>query len=47
MAAEYIASAGNSQIMLCERGHPHLRDDHPDTLDLTAVPLVHHLTHLP
>jgi 3-deoxy-7-phosphoheptulonate synthase len=47
MAAEYIASAGNSQIMLCERGIRTFETTTRNTLDLTAVPLVHHLTHLP
>ena len=47
MAAEYIASAGNSQVILCERGIRTFETTTRNTLDLTAVPLVHHLTHLP
>jgi 3-deoxy-7-phosphoheptulonate synthase len=47
MAAEYIASAGNSQIILCERGIRTFETATRNTLDLTAVPLMHHLTHLP
>src|SRR6187399_3688639 len=47
MAAEYIASAGNSQIILCERGIRTFETTTRNTLDLTAVPLLHHLTHLP
>jgi 3-deoxy-7-phosphoheptulonate synthase len=47
MAAEYIASAGNSQIILCERGIRTFETSTRNTMDLTAVPLVHHLTHLP
>jgi 3-deoxy-7-phosphoheptulonate synthase len=47
MAAEYIASAGNSQIILCERGIRTFDTTTRNTLDLTAVPLMHHLTHLP
>ena len=47
MAAEYIASAGNSQIILCERGIRTFDTSTRNTLDLTAVPLMHHLTHLP
>ncbi|MEW5762098.1 MAG: 3-deoxy-7-phosphoheptulonate synthase [Bacillota bacterium] len=47
MAAEYIAAAGNGQIILCERGirtyEPALRN----TLDLSAIPLVQQLSHLP
>jgi 3-deoxy-7-phosphoheptulonate synthase len=47
MAAEYIASAGNSQVILCERGIRTFETTTRNTLDLTAVPLLHHLTHLP
>jgi 3-deoxy-7-phosphoheptulonate synthase len=47
MAAEYIASAGNPNIMLCERGIRTFETYARNTLDLTAVPVVHHLTHLP
>ena len=47
MAAEYIASAGNSQIILCERGIRTFETSTRNTLDLTAVPMMHHLTHLP
>jgi 3-deoxy-7-phosphoheptulonate synthase len=47
MAAEYIASAGNSQVILCERGIRTFETSTRNTLDLTAVPLLHHLTHLP
>ena len=47
MAAEYIASAGNSQIILCERGVRTFDNATRNTLDLTAVPLLHHHTHLP
>jgi 3-deoxy-7-phosphoheptulonate synthase len=47
MAAEYIASAGNSNIILCERGIRTFETYSRNTMDLTAVPIVHHLTHLP
>ncbi len=47
MAAEYIASAGNSQIILCERGIRTFETYSRNTMDLTAVPLAHHFTHLP
>ena len=47
MAAEYIASAGNPKVILCERGIRTFETTTRNTLDLTAVPLVHHLTHLP
>ena len=47
LAAEYILAEGNAQVILCERG---VRGFDPATrylLDLTAVPLVHKLSHLP
>ncbi len=47
LAAEYILSEGNSQVMLCERG---VRSFDPSTrnlLDLSCVPLLSKLTHLP
>jgi 3-deoxy-7-phosphoheptulonate synthase len=47
MAAEYIASAGNPDIILCERGIRTFETYARNTMDLTAVPVAHHLTHLP
>jgi 3-deoxy-7-phosphoheptulonate synthase len=47
MAAEYIISNGNTQVILCERGIRTFETYTRNTLDLTAVPLLHHLTHLP
>ena len=47
MAAEYIVSAGNPQVILCERGIRTFETYTRNTLDLTAVPLLHKLTHLP
>ena len=47
MAAEYIVAAGNHDVVLCERG---IRSFDPATrnvLDLSAIPVVHGLTHLP
>jgi 3-deoxy-7-phosphoheptulonate synthase len=47
LAAEYILAEGNPQVILCERG---VRSFDPATrflLDLTAIPLVHKLSHLP
>lgn len=47
MAAEYVVSGGNDQVILCERG---IRTYEPwtrNTLDLSAVALVKTLTHLP
>ncbi len=47
MAAEYIVSSGNPQVILCERGIRTFEKYTRNTLDLTAVPLLHKLTHLP
>jgi 3-deoxy-7-phosphoheptulonate synthase len=47
MAAEYIASQGNYNIVLCERGIRTFEAYTRNTLDLNAVPLVKHLSHLP
>ena len=47
LAAEYIVSTGNPNVILCERG---IRGFDPQTrnvLDLSCVPLLHELTHLP
>ena len=47
LSAEYLLSAGNDQVILCERG---IRGFDPETrnvLDLTAIPLVKELSHLP
>ena len=47
MAAEYIAHTGNLQIVLCERGIRTFEDATRNTLDVSAVPVVQSLTHLP
>jgi 3-deoxy-7-phosphoheptulonate synthase len=47
MAAEYIVSSGNPNVILCERGIRTFETYTRNTLDLTAVPLAHRLTHLP
>ena len=47
MAAEYVVSSGNANVILCERGIRTFETYTRNTLDLTAVPLLHHLTHLP
>ncbi len=46
-AAERIAARGNSQIILCERGIRTFETATRNTLDLNAVPLLKHETHLP
>jgi 3-deoxy-7-phosphoheptulonate synthase len=47
MAAEYILSQGNGQIVLCERGIRTFETSTRNTLDLSAVPMLKRLTHLP
>jgi len=47
MAAEYIMSAGNHNVILCERGIRTFETATRNTLDLNAVPVVKHLSHLP
>jgi len=47
MAAEYIMAGGNYNVILCERGIRSFESYTRNTLDLTAVPVVKHLSHLP
>ncbi len=47
MSAEYILSQGNYNVILCERGIRTFEDATRFTLDLSAVPLVKELSHLP
>jgi 3-deoxy-7-phosphoheptulonate synthase len=47
MAAEYIMSEGNENIILCERGIRTFENQTRNTLDLSIVPLVKKLSHLP
>lgn len=47
MSAEYIMSEGNESIILCERGIRTFETATRNTLDLSAVPVLHNLTHLP
>src|SRR6202166_601714 len=47
MAAEYILSEGNYNVMLCERGVRTFADHTRNTLDLSVVPAVQRLSHLP
>lgn len=47
MAAEYILSEGNYQVVLCERGVRTFADHTRNTLDLSVVPAVRGLSHLP
>jgi len=47
MAAEYIMSEGNTQIILCERGIRTFSDNTRNTLDLSAIPSIKEVSHLP
>lgn len=47
MSAEYIMSCGNSRIILCERGIRTFETASRNTLDISAVPLLKEMTHLP
>jgi 3-deoxy-7-phosphoheptulonate synthase len=47
MAAEYILSYGNENVVLCERGIRTFETSTRNTLDLSAVPMLKRLTHLP
>lgn len=47
MSAEYIMAGGNRQVILCERGIRTYETATRNTLDLSAVPVLHEKTHLP
>lgn len=47
MSAEYIMAGGNERVILCERGIRTFETATRNTLDLSAVPVLHKLTHLP
>ena len=47
MSAEYIMSEGNENIILCERGIRTFETATRNTLDLSAVPVLHGMSHLP
>lgn len=47
MSAEYIMSSGNENIILCERGIRTFENYTRNTLDLSAVPVLHQISHLP
>jgi 3-deoxy-7-phosphoheptulonate synthase len=46
-AAEYILAAGNPHVILCERGIRSFEDHTRNTLSLSAIPELHHRSHLP
>jgi len=47
MAAEYILAEGNDQVILCERGIRTFEKYTRNTLDLSAIPVIKHYSHLP
>ena len=47
MSAEYVLSTGNPNVVLCERGIRTFETATRNTLDLSAVPVIKHLSHLP
>ena len=47
MSAEYILSEGNENVILCERGIRTFETYTRNTLDLSCIPVLHELTHLP
>lgn len=47
MSAEYIMASGNENIMLCERGIRTYSDYTRNTMDISAIPMLHELSHLP
>jgi 3-deoxy-7-phosphoheptulonate synthase len=47
MAAEYVMSSGNFQVIMCERGIRTFETAARNTLDLSAVPIIKRLSHLP
>ena len=47
MSAEYVMSKGNPNVILCERGIRTFETRTRNTFDLSAIPVLHYLTHLP
>jgi 3-deoxy-7-phosphoheptulonate synthase len=47
MSAEYVMSEGNRQVMMCERGIRTFETETRNTFDLSAIPVVRKLSHLP
>ncbi|SFM12754.1 3-deoxy-D-arabinoheptulosonate-7-phosphate synthase [Halanaerobium salsuginis] len=47
LAAEYVMNEGNHQVILCERGVRTFGEETRNTLDLSSIPLVQQLSHLP
>lgn len=47
MSAEYVMAGGNDQVILCERGIRTFETATRNTMDLSVVPILHRLSHLP
>ena len=47
LSAEYILSQGNRQLMLCERGIRTFENYTRNTMDISAIPIIHKVSHLP
>src|SRR6056297_2144886 len=47
LAAEYIMNSGNHEVILCERGVRTFGEETRNTMDLSSIPLVQQLSHLP
>jgi 3-deoxy-7-phosphoheptulonate synthase len=47
LSAEYIMSGGNYQVVLCERGIRTFETSTRNTMDISAIPVLKRLTHLP
>ena len=47
LSAEYVLSGGNTDVVLCERGIRTFERYTRNTLDISAVPVIHKLSHLP
>jgi 3-deoxy-7-phosphoheptulonate synthase len=47
MSAEYIMAGGNTEVILCERGIRTFETYTRNTVDISAIPVLHGLTHLP
>lgn len=47
MSAEYILSGGNQQVIMCERGIRTFETSTRNTMDISAIPVIHSKSHLP
>ena len=47
LSAEYVMAGGNTQVILCERGVRTFETFTRNTMDITAIPVIHKLSHLP